>query len=58
MLKSNLEIEKDIRNLLAKYPEIQQYWKTARHIEDTDQCMVTLPCRNKDKHLMVLILEP
>jgi hypothetical protein len=37
--------------------EIQYYIETARHIENTDMCMITLPCKNKDKRLMILVAE-
>lgn len=48
----------DMTDLKFKYPtDIQYFVKTARHIEDTDMCMVTLPCKNKDKRLMILVAE-
>jgi hypothetical protein len=48
----------EMENMAKEFPlSIQAYVKTARHIEDTTQCMITLPCRNKDKKLYVLIAE-
>lgn len=52
------ESTKALIDLKYKYgEEIQYYVKTARKIEDTDMCMVTLPCHNKDKKLMILVTE-
>lgn len=47
----------EMEDLAKTFPEIQAYVKTARHIEDTTQCMITLPCRNKDKELYILAVE-
>ena len=61
-LKQEVDYKKPVLNDMVdlKYKHgdtIQYYIKTARHIEDTDQCMITLPCKNKDKQLMILVAE-
>ncbi len=46
-----------MKDLADRYPEIQVYFKTAMHMQDTESCMVTLPCKNTGKHLMILAAE-
>ena len=48
-------MESLIEQVKAIYPEIQIYEKTAMHMEDTESCMVTLPCTNKGKRLLLLV---
>jgi hypothetical protein len=33
----------------------EMFIRTARHIENTDQCMVTLPCHYKDKRVLIRV---
>lgn len=47
-----------IQHLADEYPNmVQCYEKVARHIEGTDQCMITLPCKNKDKRLLIVAID-
>jgi len=43
-----------------KEPELkhrEKFFSTARHIEGTDMCMITLPCKYTDKRVMFLVEE-
>jgi hypothetical protein len=35
----------------------ERFVSTARHIEGTDMCMITLPCKYTDKKVMFLVEE-
>jgi hypothetical protein len=35
----------------------EKFVRTARHIENTDQCMVTLPCHYKDKRVLIVVTD-
>lgn len=59
---SNVEYKKEeLKDMVAlKYKhgaKIQYFLKTAMHMEDTESCMITLPCRNAEKKLMILVAE-
>ena len=43
------------KQILKKLHNKEEFFKIARHIEETNLCMVTLPCRYKDKKLKITV---